>query len=141
MRLALSATAVAVALCTCASAQQVPPAAPSPSKPADPAAAAQPPIANDTVAALLPAAACCRLAAGVVVELELAQEVSTKTVKSGDHFAVRLATPVVVDGQVLAPAGASGGLASFMCLTAFSKAAAPGECGPALGRFPADGAV
>ncbi len=108
MRLALLATAAAVALCTCASAQPVPEAAPLPSRPAEPAPAA--PIANDSVSSILPTPpnACCRLAAGVLVELELAQEVSTKTVKPGDHFALSLASPIVVDGKVVAPAGARG---------------------------------
>ncbi|MGZ3276830.1 MAG: hypothetical protein ACXU82_06055 [Caulobacteraceae bacterium] len=51
---------------------------------------------------------CCRVAAGTVVMMELAEPVSTKTHKSGDTFAIRLAEPVVVQGQIVLPAGAKG---------------------------------
>jgi hypothetical protein len=51
---------------------------------------------------------CCRAPAGTVVEVELAEPVSTKVQKAGDAFALRLATPLVVDGRVLLRAGAPG---------------------------------
>ena len=54
------------------------------------------------------AARCCRVPAGTVVMIELAQPVSTKTQKTGDTFAIRLAEPVVVRGQIVLPAGATG---------------------------------
>jgi hypothetical protein len=55
-----------------------------------------------------PAARCCRTPAGTVVMVELAEEVSTKTQKTGDTFAIRLAEPVVVRGQIVLPAGTKG---------------------------------
>jgi len=51
---------------------------------------------------------CCRLASGTVVMVELAEPVSTKTHKAGDTFAIRLAEPVVVQGQIVLQAGAKG---------------------------------
>src|SRR6478736_9008088 len=51
---------------------------------------------------------CCRVAAGTVVMVELAEPVSTKTHKSGDTFAIRLAEPVVVQGQIVLQAGTKG---------------------------------
>jgi hypothetical protein len=54
------------------------------------------------------AARCCRAPAGTVVMIELAEPVSTKTHKTGDTFAIRLAEPVVVRGQIVLPAGAPG---------------------------------
>lgn len=51
---------------------------------------------------------CCRLASGTVVMVELAEPVSTKTHKAGDTFAIRLSEPVVVQGQIVLPAGAKG---------------------------------
>jgi hypothetical protein len=42
------------------------------------------------------------------VLVELIDPVSTKTAKEGDHFAIRLAEPLVVDGQVVAKAGDTG---------------------------------
>jgi hypothetical protein len=55
-----------------------------------------------------PAAACCTLAAGTEARIELADPISTKTEREGDRFAIRLAEPLVVDGQIVAPAGAMG---------------------------------
>jgi hypothetical protein len=51
---------------------------------------------------------CCRLPAGTVVMVELAEPVSTKTHKTGDTFAIRLAQPVVVRGQIVLQAGTAG---------------------------------
>jgi hypothetical protein len=51
---------------------------------------------------------CCRVAAGTVVMVQLAEPVSTKTHKTGDTFAIRLAEPVVVQGQIVMPAGTVG---------------------------------
>jgi hypothetical protein len=42
------------------------------------------------------------------VELELAETVSTRTIKRGDTFALKLAAPLIVDGRVLIPAGVAG---------------------------------
>jgi len=51
---------------------------------------------------------CCRVPAGTVVMVQLAEPVSTKTQKTGDTFAIRLAEPVVVRGQIVLQAGAKG---------------------------------
>jgi hypothetical protein len=67
--------------------------------------------------ALMPAAsaarapsrhACCYVAAGTVVKVELAQKVSSAVQKKGDAFALRLAAPLIVDGQVVLRAGTTG---------------------------------
>jgi len=51
---------------------------------------------------------CCEAPAGAVVEIELADEVSTKFQRSGDTFALQLAAPLVVDGRVVLRAGTRG---------------------------------
>jgi len=51
---------------------------------------------------------CCRVPAGTVMMVELAEPVSTKTHKTGDTFAIRLAEPVVVQGQIVLEAGTMG---------------------------------
>ena len=52
--------------------------------------------------------ACCRVAAGTPVEIALVDQVSTDKQKRGDTFAIRLAAPLIVNGQVLLRAGALG---------------------------------
>lgn len=59
----------------------------------------------DVVAA---APACCVVPAGTEVAIELVSAVGTKTMKSGFAFDIRLAAPVIVDGQVIIPAGTMG---------------------------------
>jgi hypothetical protein len=51
---------------------------------------------------------CCRVPAGVVVEIALADRVSTKHQKTGDMFALKLAEPLIFEHRVLALAGAPG---------------------------------
>ena len=51
---------------------------------------------------------CCRVPAGVVVEIALADRVSTKRQKTGDTFALKLAGPLIFEHRILAPAGAPG---------------------------------
>jgi hypothetical protein len=53
-------------------------------------------------------AACCRVAAGTTVQVELVDQVSSEVQKTGDTFALRLAAPLVVDGRVVLRAGAPG---------------------------------
>jgi hypothetical protein len=53
-------------------------------------------------------AACCRVPAGTEVKVELVDDVSTKTNKAGDVFALRLAEPLVIRGRIVAPKGAMG---------------------------------
>jgi hypothetical protein len=70
---------------------------------------ASPPVAAPASAIAAPAAPqVSRLAPGTVVSVELAELVSTRKQKIGDHFAVRLALPIIVDGKVVMPAGAAG---------------------------------
>lgn len=51
---------------------------------------------------------CCLVTAGTPVAVELVDALSTHDVKSGDLFALRLAAPVIVNGEVVLPAGAPG---------------------------------
>jgi hypothetical protein len=46
--------------------------------------------------------------AGTEVKVELVDDVSTKTSKAGDTFALRLAEPLVIRGRIVAPKGAMG---------------------------------
>lgn len=48
------------------------------------------------------------LAANTQVRIALVDEVSSKSRLPGDHFAIRLAAPIIVDGRIVAPAGATG---------------------------------
>lgn len=68
--------------------------------------------------------ACCLAPARTEVEVELAAPVSTRTQKTGDTFALRLATPLVVDDRILLPAGTPG-------VGAVIEAARPGLGGKA----------
>jgi hypothetical protein len=51
---------------------------------------------------------CCLVPAGTEVAVELVNPVSAKTYKTGAAFDIRLAAPLIVDGQVIIPAGAPG---------------------------------
>jgi hypothetical protein len=51
---------------------------------------------------------CCALPAATEVAVELAEAVGTRERKAGDTFALRLAAPVIVDGQLAIPAGTPG---------------------------------
>jgi hypothetical protein len=51
---------------------------------------------------------CCHIAAGTPVEIALVEKLSTETQKTGDVFPLLLASPLVVDGMVVVPAGARG---------------------------------
>jgi hypothetical protein len=52
--------------------------------------------------------ACCTLAVGTPVELEIAEALSSARAKRGDQFAVTLVTPLSIDGTLVVPAGATG---------------------------------
>lgn len=67
-----------------------------------------PPPAADQTLPSTPAAANAHIAADTLVRIELAAEVNSKTGKRGDKFPIRLASPIVVDGHIAAPAGAAG---------------------------------
>lgn len=85
------------------------PVAPAPVAPAPvaPAPVAPAPVATAPVAAP-PPAVCCRASAGTPIVLQIVNTVTTKVVKKGDKFAIRLVSPIVVDGKVLVPAGVTG---------------------------------
>jgi hypothetical protein len=51
---------------------------------------------------------CCVLPQGTAVAVQLVDSVDTETAKAGDRLAIRLAAPVIVDGQVVLPAGTPG---------------------------------
>ena len=51
---------------------------------------------------------CCAIPAGTEVAVVLDRAIGTETVKSGEAFDIHLAAPVIVDGQVILPAGTPG---------------------------------
>jgi hypothetical protein len=65
-------------------------------------------LAASPVSARTGRVACCRAPAGTVVRVELAEQVSTKTHRAGDSFALRLAEPLIVGDRILLPAGTPG---------------------------------
>jgi hypothetical protein len=84
---ALSATALAQAVTAGVAVPQPQPAAPS-----------QAPEPEN-------AAPCCKVPILTPVELEFVDPASSRTSKSGDLIAMRLAEPLIVDGRQIAPAG------------------------------------
>jgi hypothetical protein len=91
----LGAVVPLVLLCAASAAAQ--PAAPTPEAPL----AAPPPQTP-------PTAQPPRALAGQPVILEVAEQLSSKTHKRGDMFAIRLAAPIAVGTEVVIPAGAMG---------------------------------
>lgn len=60
--------------------------------------------AQETATQSLPATACCRIADGTSVTIEILEPLSSALVKRGDRFRLRLADPVLIEGKlVLAP--------------------------------------
>ncbi len=51
---------------------------------------------------------CCVLPEGTAVAVQLPDAVSTHRAEAGDRFPIRLGAPVIVDGQVVLPAGTPG---------------------------------
>jgi hypothetical protein len=84
------ALAILVASATAVLAQTAAPTAPAPQAPT-PVAATPHKVAVDTL-----------------IVIEFAQPVSTAVQKRGDMFAIRLGQPIMLDGQVLVPAGIPG---------------------------------
>jgi hypothetical protein len=74
-----------------------------------PALAQEAGTAPSAVAETPPPAACCTAPVGTVVQIEVVPLLSTRTMKRGDRFEIRLAEPLVIDGAVLLPAGLTGG--------------------------------
>lgn len=72
-----------------------------------PAATSLPvPAADTAIAVSTPQ--CCAILAGTVIRVELSEAVGTKANVRGDRFGLVLIRPIVVDDQVLVPAGAIG---------------------------------
>ncbi|MFZ5670518.1 MAG: hypothetical protein ACOY4K_13580 [Pseudomonadota bacterium] len=96
--------ACAMAAASAASAQDA-------AAPADAAPAAAPATADTAPAAPAPAAPApgmVRVTNGAIVTIELVDTVTSKTAVKGQKFAIKLAAPLVVDGQTLLPAGVGG---------------------------------
>lgn len=77
-------------------------------------AVASPVLAQEVQPAPAPATeavapATIRIPAGTVVEVELAEALSSRTSQQEQLFALRLATPIVIDGREVVAAGAAGG--------------------------------
>jgi hypothetical protein len=51
---------------------------------------------------------CCLAAAGTEVAVQLVEAIGTRETKAGDAFAIRLAAPLIVGGQLVIPAGTRG---------------------------------
>jgi hypothetical protein len=69
---------------------------------------ATPPAAALPTNAAPPPASPRVIPAGSPVIVELLHAVSSRSVKQGDYFPIRLAAPLVLDGRVIVPAGAAG---------------------------------
>jgi hypothetical protein len=54
------------------------------------------------------APACCRVAAGTVIQVALSRRLTTKVAKAGDSFPLHLAAPLIVDGKIVLRAGTPG---------------------------------
>jgi hypothetical protein len=61
------------------------------------------------VAESAPLEAGVRIPTGTVVQVELAEPLSSRTSQIGQLFALRLRQPIVIDGREIVPAGALGG--------------------------------
>lgn len=109
-RLALAAIAPLCLSCAFAAEPAVQPAAAPQAiapatAPAAPAAATASPAVAPAVAV---PAVCCKAMAGTMIDIELAETVTSKFAKRGDKFSIRLVRPIVVDGAVIVPAGVMG---------------------------------
>ncbi len=67
--------------------------------------ASEPTATNATVDA---STACCTLPDGTIVELEIAEPLSSKTAQRGQRFKLRLASPLYAGEHMLLPAGTEG---------------------------------
>jgi hypothetical protein len=67
-----------------------------------------PPAVQPAPAITLPMAACCTLPAMTPIDIEITEALSSKTSQIGQMFGIKLAEPIMLDGTVLIPAGATG---------------------------------
>jgi hypothetical protein len=73
------------------------------------AGAAETPIEETAAPAMAdPAPGFARLAAATPIELEIAEPLSSKTSKIDAMFAIRVLSPVLIDGRIVIPAGTPG---------------------------------
>ena len=49
-----------------------------------------------------------KIRAGTPVDIEIVDTIDSRTARIGDHFRIRLATPIIVDESIAVPAGATG---------------------------------
>jgi hypothetical protein len=98
IRKMVTALAMAAAVAQ-AGAQALPESTPTTGQRTAVAPSATSPIADES---------CCRAAAGTLVELDIAEPLSSKTLHRGDRFALRLHSPIVVGNTTLLSAGTSG---------------------------------
>nr|WP_299906432.1 hypothetical protein [Sphingomonas bacterium] len=66
------------------------------------------PAATSVPAVVPPAEGYVRLPANTPVQLEIASVLSSKTSKIDEMFPIRLSAPIIIDGKVIVPAGATG---------------------------------
>jgi len=52
--------------------------------------------------------ACCSVPKMTVVEIEIVDRMNSRLNHAGEHFAIRLVEPIIVDGRVVVPAGTPG---------------------------------
>lgn len=106
MRMSAGAAVLAALLCCATAVAQTP---------ADPAVPiAQPPLAEQPLSPAQPpptqpAASVVRLPAGTVVQVELTETLSSQTSRQQQTFGLRTVEAIIVDGEVIVPAGAPGG--------------------------------
>ncbi len=99
-------TLIACVWVACASAQTPVTAEPTPASSMVPLPATAP--ATATMPAKTDPTACCRVIAETHVVVEIAEPLNSSKVHRGDFFALRLAEPVSLDGNVVIPAGTTG---------------------------------
>jgi hypothetical protein len=69
---------------------------------------APPAVQAPAAAVAAPSSGVVRVPAGTPVEVELVESLSSKTSKLGDHFAIRVAQPIAIEGAPVLAAGATG---------------------------------
>jgi hypothetical protein len=106
--------------------------------PAGMAVAQTPAPAPETPAPVAIDPDCCRVVAGTVIDLEIAEPITSWQHKRGDKFQLRLAQPLVVDGRLLVPAGTTG-VGEIVHAAAARGGGAPGELLIAARHLDVDG--
>ena len=104
-KIAMLAWACLVAALPLVSTVHATPQDPAATTPAAQAVASPTQPATDAMAT---PAGCCLVANGALVEIEIAEPISSRLRKRGEKFALRLAEPLVLDGHTVLPAGTAG---------------------------------